>query len=436
MGQLVKRELINLLILWIAFCAGIIYAEYAQRAVWLIFSSVCLGSFLSGLYISYKKDWNPTIDYVITVLFAVLGIIFVIFEPPFLRRLDHCYFNNNTVDFQSYIHKENEQNHKFIFAIDFSGGYLDLVKSRILKERLEYDLQKVLQENNETNDFIIFRIGKTQNYIPLKDSLRELVKENVFQEIEKIDKQPLENNISDFYNFYKSITAYCKDNNYTLYVYSDFIYDVTKETAKPNEQLTKELDDNSLKVKKWQKELAQNNVTQNLFYIPITKIENDERKILPEKDTAFINRFNVLSSNKQVLVPQQIEFIKNLPFFYFKDIEGTRASLQLNFKNNGNHVIDIDHRFKISDGNDSSPYFFNQDNPNSLNNKFVKINYDHSEEPNPFPRLKIVQGNKHYISTCHFEENRNSGWRFLYFLGGILLSSSICFAFNVKQKKK
>lgn len=433
MGRIDKKEYIRLLILWILFCAGIIISAHFQKAIFIILSSICLGLLIVGVIVSYKKDgWKANFEFIIATILAIVSIASVIIEPPILDRLDHCYFNKVTVNFNDYIGDGHLQNHKFIFAIDNSGGYLNspsfynnnITRSEILKLQLEDDLTKILNENDKTNDFVIKMIGKPENYNFNENEWVELVEDRVKQEISSINELKPENNISDFYGFYKAISNICKDNSYTLFIYSDFIYDLTKGITNPGKIKRKELDKKVKNIRIFQKKLEKRKVTRNYYYFPISKLQKDERNVLPINNTTYLNLYDISCLSQQEQIAQNVEETNNLPFFHFKDVHKTRSSLRVNFNSNGNYIVDIDEQFIIYDGyrTNNDEYEFHMDNPNSLNNKTAEIVYRNSRPPEDLPRIKIIQNNKHYLSTCNFEENKDHLWRLWYFLIGLFIS--------------
>lgn len=444
MGQIDLKDLKKILIFWIVFCAGIVIAERWQIAL-LFILSFSLGGLIIEFFIRNLKNREAKVKIAQQVIIAFVPFLFVCIDPLLLLRLEHCYFNNTAINFDNYIDSEKLSNHKFIFAIDNSGGYLNETipfgnnekKIDILKSRLINDLKEVRKNNDETNDFIIIKIGNPNNYNFNKDEWVELEEDKVMQNIENIKKLIPEDNISDFNGFYKVIANICKDDNYTLFIYSDFIHDLTEGIKKPNTEESKKLDKHVKDIKKRQKELTKNKVTQNLFFVSKANINKDERKVLPESTTNYVNLFDVSNNIQQELIPEKIEEENNLLFFYFKVGKSKiRSLLQINFKNNGNNIDDVNGMFKIfdCDGNDKKSYEFNKDNPNSLDYETTEILYEGSPKPKIEPIIKVIRNNRHYIFTCDFVENNNAWWRLWYFLIGILLSGSMSALINKKKR--
>jgi hypothetical protein len=395
------------------------------------------------------------------------------YETPIIQNLDYLFYRKNKISFDKKVVKNEEvQPQKFIFVFDNSGGYLEkpppsssnyyneykkyctsinkldykkqhsFTYADILKARLAFDLVKVLKQNNNTSEFTILKIGCPSiiNKLNPTDGWFTLNKDIVDHIIEELFDFTAESEISNFSYLYKSIQKLCDNNNYTVFIYSDFIHDLTKNKTEPNENEEKNLNDHLSNIRDIQEELSRRKITQNLFFVPINQIEKDERKVLPEKDTDFIRRFDIGIINSQALVPHKVEETNKLLFPYFTNIRNlnrnVKSSLRLEFSDAVEHVIDTYNQFVIYknakkiEGNE-----YRHQERNLLNSKKILITY-HQDSPSllPVPKLQIFRKGKLYLSTCHFRE-RAPKWEYIgWILGSIAAGCLLGFIVNIRKK--
>jgi len=475
MAKITPKEWKWLLILWFVFCTSTILSILLQIATLLLVSFIVLGIIITAAYFAYnKQDWNgkPELISIISVLLAVIALFLAGYEKPVLKSLTHLFYEKNTVNFNKDIIKNRGiQPHKFIFVFDNSGGYLDDIRrptandydkykdyceyineiqtinikeekeftyADMLKSRLCYDLINTMKHNGKENNFIIVKIGSSDiiNEFSHANNWLTVNKENVKQNIKRLFTLQPENKVSNFFDLYTRIQSHCNNHKVSVFIYSDFVHDLTENTTTPNKQDSILLDNNVSDIKKIQNELTEEQVIQNLFFVSISIIKKDERGVLPEENATFIKRFDISSVNIQTPIPHKIEETKNLPFLYFKNIFATTASLEIDFLDTVMHIIDIDNQFTIyrnAKESKENKYKYQENNP--FNDKKALIIYDKDLPPQPMPKLQIIQNGKYYISTCNFEKRNAAIGRIGWLLPCIVLGCVFGYIINLLKNK-
>ena len=338
----------------------------------------------------------------------------MLLKAHLLERLNHSFYAENTANFKEHTAKEPNVCHKFIFCFDNSGGYLDRkpyghndTYNNLLKTQLFSDLKHVLEKNQlNTDDIMFVKLYDPNLDLPYEwKSLDSSNVNSIINNFEQCTKPAKSDNItSNFLDFYGKIENYCENSVTTLFIYSDFIHDLSPAITKPTQEETIVLNDHKDKITTKLQSLLRRKITIIAHFVQIDEIRADERKVLPfidTEDSLFLKCTNILES-KNKLMPHRIKQTKNLRFFYYDDMDWTNSILWLNFEKTGNHIIDIDKKFTIQDGS-YGEYEFSA--YRALKGKEVKIKYSGHKAPDSQPRLKIIQDGVHYNVFCEFQSN-------------------------------
>ncbi|MBK7243819.1 MAG: hypothetical protein IPH98_08165 [Saprospiraceae bacterium] len=431
MGKINKNELTKLLICWILFCISIVIAEIFQYVFVLLFAFFILGIFLISIIRVKKSNWTGKSELLSLILPLIILILPIDTSD---KKLTHAYFKTNIVHFDKLTDLSTVKPHRLIFAFDNSGGK-QLIEKKIdskilpvykqyceetkkycsiacfnnncyrdlLKARVCYDLAHI--NCIEINKFLVLKIGDPDisyfsNLLDDYSTCNNINIENLIEQICVSNCVNSVDNISHFENFYQKINDITKDENfnYTLFIYSDFVFDLNTKNN---------IENHYFKIKTLQNNLLKFNIIQNLFIAPPygvnrKKLNPDERDILPDEIEPYIKYYKIDSINKMTNVAHEIRETRELLVLYEKN--HVSDAVNLLFKENGEVFI----RFKenregyaIYDGN--KRYYYSENNP--IQNEVITIKYEKSTIPKNIFRIEIIQNGINYIIPCKMEEN-------------------------------
>jgi hypothetical protein len=402
---------------------------WRTKGVEYIFIFFFLSGFAGWCIFSKKKEgeinWIPRI-------FSILGIVIAITINHSIPKIERIYNKKTIVSFDKLVPSSKLQTpHKLLFAYDNSGAYLtdnpleidskyllnsylhdiktfsglslDSVKENyknLLIARLCSDLINALK-NEGKDHFRILKIGNPIKHINFSaNDWRDLSKETVMETLKDFYSKPQSiERYSDLRSFYEIICECSKDKDfYTFFIYSDFVHDLDNK---------KSLQKDSSNIRYYQKKLIEKeNLTQNIFYVPIpaNKLKPHECWMLPDsEDKSYIRRYKINEMANLDRVPYKVYPTKDYLYYYRSEDNKTNYSavLQLNsekdFSNEEYHIYKRDNTNHLSIWDGDKPY---DDEKNRVRNSTVKLIW--SEKPTQPSKLEITHKGVHYFISCEY----------------------------------
>lgn len=428
-------------ILTVVFFCFFLY--HTKQILYLLSTCFWLSFVVTGLVLSRFKKWENNWGIIVSIIFAIFSVLPMTNKPNLTEILNHLFYGkNDSVEFKDFTNETN-LTHKFIFCFDNTGGRLKKYNDLMLKQ-LRFDLKQVWENSKKTDEIIVVKL-----YDP--DYHFSAISPSSFIDLDKADTNIIINNlikkcsnykpISNLHAFYSQVVPLC-DNNTTLFMYSDFVHDLTYRETTPNMEEIQELNEHEEEIRNYQQQLLENHVTTIVYHIPNQEnIKPDERMVLPHSESAktnniFLQCYDIMNiKQKRTTIPLHIKQIddRNLHFYFYETNDPITSELTLKFENFGNHIDKGDNtNITIKDGNGNNYQF---DPKQALKTKEAFITYN---GPKPtedkLPELKIIQDKVHYFIKCAFVPSGVKYTIYWYILGSIIIGVTISSIFMVKKQ--
>jgi hypothetical protein len=447
-NKITARDLTLMLLLLVLGAVGLIFAPLAKSFIIFLCSISLFASFFGAFLKAIKDDWTGYITFIGWLAAIIIACACSLIQTDGMLKFNRLYYKENIVDFEEHIKSvQQKKSHRFIFAFDNSGAQLNreldnnsqqLQKiyfrnyytfagllpddcpdkfhyKNLLISRLCFDLTKINQDTNKEN-FRIVKIGQVNNTTSLESSdWKEITIPNIKEIVNRFIVEPTETQLNDeitnLLRFYQDIKSYTSDTSYTysLFIYSDFVHDMTKTHAYEKYKKGR-LDKDQSDIVTIQEELAKNkNIQiQNVFHIPNTNnLYHDERYVLP-KEEKNVRLYQITATSENMPIEHRHQTSHNLILYHSGNKRHTTASLILNFKekNHNTHFIEPIDGFSIH---------------SHKNGEVAEIKYDADALPEKTAQIQSTYNGIHIVSSLVFDIDNAWGWKTFWIIAFIAI---------------